>query len=62
MMKEYFKIEALKATPKYGLRKGLQLFGDKGYQEAKNELKDNLLGRGCIDILSWKDITWDIRK
>ena len=31
MMKEYFKIEASKATPQYGFRKGLKLFGDEGY-------------------------------
>ena len=42
MMKEYFEIEASKATPQYGFRKGLTLFGDKGYQAAKNELKLNL--------------------
>ena len=62
MMKEYFEIEASKATPQYGFRKGLTLFGDKGYQAAKNELKVNLLGRGCINMLSWKNLTWDIRK
>ena len=62
MMKEYFEIEASKSTPQYGFRKGLKLFGDKGYQAAKDELETNLLGRGCIDMLSWKDLTWDIRK
>ena len=62
MMKEYFEIEASKANPQYGFMKGLTLFGDKGYQAAKNELKVNLLGRGCIDMLSWKNLTWDIRK
>ena len=36
----------------------MKLFGDKDYQVAKNELKVNLLGRGYIDILSWKDLTW----
>ena len=61
MMKEYFKIEASKATPQYRFRKGLKLFGDQGYQAAKHELKANLLGRGCIDVLSSKDLTWDIR-
>ena len=61
-MKEYFEIEASKATPQYGFRKGLKLFGDKGYQAAKNELKANLLVRCCIDMLSWKDLTWDIKK
>ena len=62
MMKEYFKIETSKSTPQYGFRKGLQLFGDEGYQAAKIELKTNLLGRGCIDMLPRKDLTWDIRK
>ena len=38
------------------------MFGDKGYQVAKNELKVNLLGSGCIDMLSSKNLTWDIRK
>ena len=62
MMKEYFEIEASKATPQYGFRKGLKLFNDKGYQAAKHELKANLLGRGCNNKLSSKDLTWDIRK
>ena len=35
VMKEYFKIEASKATPQYGFRKGPKLFGDKGCQAAK---------------------------
>ena len=52
MMKEYFEIEASKETPQYGFRKGLTFFSDKGYQATKNELKVNLLGRGCIDMLS----------
>ena len=62
IMKEYFEIKASKATPLYGFRKGLTLFSNKGYQAAKNELKVNLLRRGCIDMLSWKDLTWNIRK
>ena len=45
MMKEYFEIEASKATPQYEFRKGLKLFGDEGYQAAKHELKANLLRR-----------------
>ena len=62
MMKEYFEIEASKATPQHEFRKGLKLFGDKGYQVAKNELKVNLLGRGCINMPSWNNLTWDIKK
>ena len=57
MMKEYFEIEASKATPQYRFRKGLTLFRDEGYQAAKNKLKVNLLGRGCISMLSWKNLT-----
>ena len=57
MMKEYFEIEASKATSQYGFRKGLALFWDEGYQANKNELKVNLLRRGCIDMLSWKNLT-----
>ena len=53
---------ASKSTPQYGFRKGLKLFGDEGYQAAKDKLEANLLGRGCIDMLSWKVLTWDIRK
>ena len=60
MMKEYFEIEASKSTPQYGFRKGLKLFGNEGYQAAKNELETNLLGGGCIDMLPRKDLMWDI--
>ena len=31
MIKESFEIEASKLMPQYGFRKGLNLFGDKGY-------------------------------
>ena len=61
MMKEYFEIEPSKSTPQYGFRKGLKIFGNEGYQAAKDELKENLLGRGFIDILLWKGLTWDIQ-
>ena len=57
MTKEFFEIESFKLTPQYRFRKGLKLFGNEGYQAAKNKLEANLLGRGCIDILSWKDLT-----
>ena len=62
MMEEHFEIDAWKSTQQYGFRKGLQLIGDEGYQAAKNELEVNLLGRVCINMLSWKDFTWDIKK
>ena len=62
MMKEYFEIEASKATSQYGFRKGLKLFGNKGYQATKDKLKVKLLGRGYVDMLSSNNLTWDIRK
>ena len=62
MMKEYFEIEALKSTPQYGLRTGLKLFGNEGYQATKNKLENNLLGIGYIDMLSWKDLTWVVQR
>ena len=62
MMKKYFEIEASKETPQYGFRKGLKLFSDKGYQATKDELNVNLLGRGCICMLSSNNLSWDTRK
>ena len=58
MMKEHFEIEVSKSTPQHGFRKGLKLFGDEGYQAAKNKQETNILGTDYIDILSWKDLTW----
>ena len=52
MTKEYFEIEPSKATPQYEIRKRLELFSDKGYQATKDKVKVNLIGRGCIDMLS----------
>ena len=46
----------------YGYQKGLKIFGDDGYQATVKELRDNLIGQGCIDVLSKKDTTWDMQK
>ena len=62
MMQEYFELEASKSTPMYGFRRGLKIFGNPGYQSTVKELKDNLIGRGCIDVLTEKETTWDMRK
>ena len=56
------RFDASKATPQYGFRKGLDLFCNEDYQAAKDKLKENLLGRRCIDILSIYSFTLDIRK
>ena len=61
-MKKHFEIEALKATPQYRFCKGLNLFVDIGCQATKDEIEKNLLVRGCIDVLSTHNLTWDIRE
>ena len=52
MTKEYFEIEALKATCQDRLRKGVKIFGSKGYQVVNDEVKKNVLGKECIDMVS----------
>ena len=39
MMKEYFEVEASKETPQYRFQKGLNLYGNEGYQAAKDKLE-----------------------
>ena len=48
IMKEYFETKASKVIPQFGFWKGLNLFGNKGYQTAKDELEKNILRRGCM--------------
>ena len=62
MLNDYFRMEASKATPQYGFRKGLKVFGDEGYDAAVCELKDNLLGRDCVRMLKGKEVTHTVRK
>ena len=57
MMQTYFEIEVSLSTPQYGFRRGLELFGDEGYQAALKELDENLVGRGCIEVLLEADVT-----
>ena len=61
-MKEYFEIKASKATSQYGFQKGLNIFGNDSYQASKDKIKKNLLRRGCIDMVSTYNVTFDIRK
>ena len=61
-MQTYFKIKASLSTPQYGFRRGLELFGDEGYQAALKELDKNLVGRGCIEVLSEANVTWEIKQ
>ena len=45
----------------YGYRKELQVFGNAGYQAMVKELKDNLIGRGCIDFLTDEQTNREIK-
>lgn len=45
------QIIASLATPQYGFKEGLQIFGNKRYNSTVKELKNNLIGRGCIKML-----------
>ena len=40
----------------------IKIFGDSGYQATVKELRDNLIERGCIDVLTEKETTWDMQK
>ena len=51
VMQTHFEIKTSLSTPQYRSYKGLQLFGDKGYQVALKELDKNLVRRGCIEVL-----------
>lgn len=61
IMENYFQLEASKSTPQYGFRKGLELFQDEGYAAAVKELKDNLIGRGCLNMVKPSQVTNSMR-
>jgi len=62
IMEEYFQLEASKSTPQYGFKKGLRLFEQEGKEATVKELKDNLIGRGCLEMLDPHEVTNEIRK
>ena len=62
MMQTYFKIKVSLSTPQYGFCRGLELFGDEGYQAALKDLDKNLVGRGCIEVLPEANVTWEIKQ
>ena len=45
----------------YKYQKGFKIFEDPGYQSTAKELRDNLIGCGCIDVLTEKETTWDMQ-
>jgi hypothetical protein len=57
----YNNIEASKSTPQYGFNRGLKEFGQLGYEATVNELDDNLLGMGAVQMLKPSEINKNIR-
>ena len=62
MLTDYSELSASPNTPQYGFKKGIKLFEDDGYRATVSELKDNLVGRGCINMLKKEDITADVHR
>ena len=48
------------ATPQYGFKKGLEIFGNNGYEATVKELRDNLIGRGCVKMLKKHEVTKEV--
>ena len=62
MITEYSKLTTSPNTPQYGFKKGLHIFEEDRYKATVSELKDNLVGRGCVNMLDKRDVTSDIQK
>ena len=62
MITDYNNLTSSPITPKYGFKKGLHLFKEDGYKATVSELKDNLGGQGCVNMLDKYDMTSDIQK
>lgn len=51
-----------KSTPQYFYTKGLKIFEAAGYDATKQELDENLICRGCVEMLSVNEIDNAIKK
>ena len=57
MLTDYSNLSASPNTPQYEFRKGMEIFKEDGYEATVSKLKDNLVGRGCINMLGKNEIT-----
>ena len=62
MLTDYSELLASPNTPQYGFKKGIKVFEEDGYKATVSELRDNVVGRGCINMLEKKEITGDVCK
>ena len=51
-----------KATPQFGFRKGMKLFGIEGWEATKKELSENLLGMDAVKMILHKDLDRKVQK
>ena len=47
---QYQNIDATMASKQYGLNAGLKVFGDAGRKAIESEIRDNLHGRGYLNL------------
>ena len=62
MITDYNKLTASHNIPQYGFKKGFHMFEEDRYKAMVSELKDNLVGRGCVKMLNKMDVNGEIRK
>ena len=60
MLTDYSNLSASPNTPQYGFRKGMEIFEEDEYEAPVSKLKDNIVGRGCVNMLGKKEITGEI--
>jgi len=53
---------ASKATPQFGFRKGMKLFGIEGWEATKKEINENLLGMDAVKMILYKDLDRKLQK
>ena len=55
-------LTASKSTPQHYYTKALEIFEETGYNASKLELDKNLIGRGCVEVLTIMDMDDTIKK
>ena len=53
---------ASKATPQFGFRKGMKLFGIEGWEATKKEIDENLLGIDAVKMILYKGLDCKLQK
>ena len=51
---------SLRSTPQYGFNRGMNEFGQEGYNATVSELSNNLIGMDAVEMLDKSRITSDV--